>query len=188
MSDKPPKWTKSLYFIGVAVIILINIVAAMEFYSEASSTEASNAECECPGAEGSGAEGSGAEGSDTEGSGAEGLSAVALAVVVVNALVFLFRGGYVFWRRHQLFNARTIQRFNEATNAERVAVYVFGVLLLAFLSQGIGNGIGLDIGSSLTSLGESVMLLAIGAPVITYLTSGYGKIREIVREDGDSSA
>lgn len=107
---------------------------------------------------------------------------VVLAVVLANLAIFGCRGVYAFSHRRELFKETTFRRAEGATSAERVAVYVFATLMLAAIIQSTSQQSGLDIDDSLTELGESIILLAIGAPVITYLTSGYGQLRDIVHD------
>lgn len=110
-----------------------------------------------------------------------GANSVVLAVLALNLMIFVLRAGYVGRHDKTLFKESNHRSFVGATTAERVALYVLVVMLTALLMEAASERWGWGMDSSLTDIGESVLLLAVGAPVVTYLTSGFGKLRHIVR-------
>lgn len=114
-------------------------------------------------------------------------NAIVLMVLVINAVVFISRGAYAIWHRNILFSDANYRDAEAASNAERVGVYVFVVLMSAAVMLAMLDD-NVNIDDSAGEVGEQLMLLVIIAPVLTYLTSGYGKFREIVERSKSQEA
>lgn len=110
------------------------------------------------------------------------LNGYVLMVVFLNLVVFGFRARYVRRNKDVLFSEENYRAAEQAANAERVALYAFIVIFGAWL-VGIIAEIWVDVDDSVGDVGKNVGVLILVAPVVTYLTSGYGKFRDIVRED-----
>lgn len=112
----------------------------------------------------------------------------AAAIVMVNLVAFAVRGAYSVRHWRSLFNEGAYRAADEATGAERVGLFVFLVVLLAGQIEQAAGSFGWAMDTSLGELGQMVMLLAVTAPTATYLTTGHGKLRRIVREQTQSSS
>lgn len=109
------------------------------------------------------------------------LNATMAAVLVFNILVFGGRAVYALIRRPILFSATNYRRTEAATNAERVGLYAFAVILVAVLIVTFLDDV-FSIDDSFSSVDMHLGGLLVLAPMVTYLTSGYGKFRDIVND------
>jgi hypothetical protein len=102
-------------------------------------------------------------------------NAVMAAVLIVNIVVFGLRALYAFLHRDTLFSEAHYRGTEAATNAERVGFYAFAVIIGAELLAQVPS-----FDDTPGAIGGEILLLIIVAPMVTYLTSGYGKFRDIV--------
>lgn len=105
-----------------------------------------------------------------------------MMVGLANIVVFLVRGVYALRHRAKLFSKKNYRATEQAANAERVALYAFVVIFVGGLITDAAEG-RFDVDASVGAVGESVGVLILVTPVVTYLMSGYGKFRDIVQED-----
>lgn len=108
------------------------------------------------------------------------------AVLVLNIVVFTWRAIYAICHRTTLFSKKHYRSVEAATNAERVALYGFAVVMGAGLIAEGSDGL-LTVDESLGDVGQGIILLILVSPMVTYLTSGYGKFRDIVLEPEEST-
>lgn len=119
-------------------------------------------------------------------SGGSPVNGYVLMVVIVNIAVFGMRACFVVCNR-ELFSKDNYRATEQAANAERVALYAFIVIFGAGrILEIAGDNWNMD--TSVGDVGKSVGILILVAPVVTYLTSGYGKFRDIVRESKNDRA
>lgn len=108
------------------------------------------------------------------------------SILLANIAVFGVRAVYAFGFRDILFNQSNYREAEGATNAERVGLYAFSVVVGGGFISAMADG-WFTVDDSLPEVGESIMLLILITPVATYLSSGYGKFRDIV-DDASSDA
>ena len=106
----------------------------------------------------------------------------AAAILVINLAVFAVRAIYVLRHHSILFNETNYRSTDQATGAERVGFYVLVAVSVNALVEQLDAASDWGIDTSLGELGQAVMLLAVTAPTVTYITAGHGKMRRIVRE------
>lgn len=106
----------------------------------------------------------------------------AAAIVAVNLAVFAVRAIYVLRHHSILFNETNYRATDQATGSERVGFFVLVVVIVNGLVEQLDAAFGWGMDTSFGELGQTVMLLAVTAPTVTYLTAGHGEMRLIVRE------
>lgn len=117
--------------------------------------------------------------------GSSPINGYVLMVVILNIAVFGMRASFVMRNREELFSKDSYRATEQAANAERVALYAFIVIFGAGrILEIVGSRDRVD--TSVGDVGEGVGILILVAPVVTYLTSGYGKFRDIVAQKGKS--
>lgn len=106
-----------------------------------------------------------------------------------NILVFGSRTAFVVRYRRILFADKSYRRFEAATVAERVSFYALLLVIIAGLIASnvesleiSGVPLNIDDGDPLGTVGTTIISLALVTPVVTYLSSGYGKLRDIVQK------
>lgn len=106
----------------------------------------------------------------------------AAAIVVTNMVAFTIRATYALVHRKTLFDEDNYRSTEQAAGAERVGLYVIAVVMVSALIELPNGAFSWGMDTSLGELGQAAMLLAVTAPMVTYFTSGHGKMRRIVRE------